>query len=201
MPEIKDDETQERAFAPGGRPDPQASPWRTLAAREVYANPWMRVTEYSVRRPDGQRGIYGVVDPGANATIVALDEQERVYLVGDFSYPIQRYTWNLPSGRVEDDEEPLLAAQRELAEEAGLEAESWQRLGAYELSPGISSQVSHIFLARGLRNVPTRHEGTERITITTLALADALERCLRGELTAAVTVLGIWRAWALLRGN
>jgi 8-oxo-dGTP pyrophosphatase MutT (NUDIX family) len=131
-----------QAHAPGGRPDPVESPWRTLAARRVYSNPWLSLTEYEV----------------------------------------------------------LAAAQRELAEEAGVEATEWLPLGTYDLSPGIMTQVSHIFLARGLRAVTARPEGTERFTLRALPLREALDACLRGELRSAVTVLGIWRAWAYLHG-
>jgi 8-oxo-dGTP pyrophosphatase MutT (NUDIX family) len=189
-----------RADASGRQHDPAESPWRTLAARRVYSNPWLSLIEYEVMRPDGRHGIYGVVDPGPNATIVALDEHEQVRLVGDFVHPLQRHMWGLPSGKVEEDETPLAAAQRELVEEAGVEATEWLPLGAYDLSPGIMTQVSHIFLARGLRTVAARPEGTERFTLRTQALREALDACLRGELRSAVTVLGIWRAWAYLHG-
>lgn len=193
--------TDATSFPPGGKPDPEESPWRTLGAREVYRNPWMSVTEYSVRRPDGKTGIYGVVDPGDNATIVALDETERIALVGEFRYVTQQHQWMLPSGKVEDGEEPLAAAQRELAEEAGVAAEEWTSLGAYHLSNGILKQVSHIFLARGLQPATAHPEGTEQFTMRSLPLGDAVEACLRGEIADAPSVLGIWRTWFLLRGN
>ncbi|HEX8032498.1 MAG TPA: NUDIX hydrolase [Ktedonobacterales bacterium] len=186
------------ALPPGGKPDPDESPWQTLGAREVYRNPWISVTEYSVRRPDGQVGIYGVVDPGDNATIVALDEAGSISLVGEFRYVTQQYHWMLPSGKVEDGEEPLTAAQRELAEEAGVEAEEWTSLGAYHLSDGILKQVSHIFLARGLRPTLARPEGTELFAMRSLPLREAVEACLRGEIADAPSVLGIWRTWFLL---
>lgn len=186
------------ALPPGGKPDPEESPWRTLGAREVYRNPWISVTEYRVRRPDGEVGIYGVVDPGDNTTIVALDEAGSISLVGEFRYVTQQYHWMLPSGKVEDGEEPLPAARRELAEEAGVEAEEWTKLGAYHLSDGIMKQVSHIFLARGLRPTLARPEGTELFAMRSLSLRDAVEACLRGEIADAPSVLGIWRTWFLL---
>jgi 8-oxo-dGTP pyrophosphatase MutT (NUDIX family) len=181
------------------RPDAPDSPWRTVAAREVYRNPWLRVTEYQVIRPDGQPGIYGVVDPGANVTIVALEDDERVWLVREFLYPLQTAEWFLPTGAVERGEEPLAAAQRELAEETGLRAESWTALGVYPLSPGVSSQVSHIFLARKLSQGAAAPEGTEQITTRLIPLREALEACLRNEIRATLAVIGVWRTWSLLR--
>lgn len=179
--------------------DPTGSPWRTRAAREVYRNPWLAVTEYQVIRPDGQVGIYSVVDPGANATIVPLDAEGRVCLAGQFVYPAREYLWSLPSGRVDEGEEPLAAAHRELREETGLSADAWAELGHYYLTPGISSQVSHIYLARGLHAGTAQPEGTEQIALRWLPLADALSACLRGEIRDAVSVLGIWRASLLIQ--
>lgn len=176
-------------------PDPAESPWRTRAAHEVYRNPWLSVTEYAVIRPDGAPGIYGVVNPGDNASIVALDDAGRIALVGEFCYPLQRPKWSLPSGKVEDGEAPLLAAQREFAEETGFEADEWTLLGAYPLSPGISTQVSYIYLARGLRAGLPRPEGTEQIQTRWMPLRAALDAALDNTLSDAITVIGVWRLW------
>jgi 8-oxo-dGTP pyrophosphatase MutT (NUDIX family) len=189
------------ALAPGGRTDPPDSPWQTLAAAEVYRNPWIAVTEYAVRRPDGTRGIYGVVNPGDNVSVVALDDDGYIYLVGAFLYPLQRYEWTIPSGKVEEGEQPEQAAQRELAEEAGVEADRWESLGAYALSPGVSTQISYLFLARDLTRVPPRPEATELLAIQRLPLPDAFASCLRGDLSSAVTALGILRTWLALHGG
>lgn len=181
--------------APGGRADPPDSPWRTLAAREVYRNPWIAVTEYQVRRPDGSHGIYGVVDPGDNVSVVALDGDGTIALVGAFLYPLQRHEWAIPSGRVEPDEPPEQAARRELSEEAGIEAQRWQLLGTFALSPGISTQISYIYLARDLTHHPPHPEATEQFTIRRLPLSEAFAACLQGGCTNAVTALGILHAW------
>jgi 8-oxo-dGTP pyrophosphatase MutT (NUDIX family) len=188
--------------APGTspRPDAPGSPWRTLASHVVYRNPWLTVTEHQVVRPDGHRGIYGVVDPGDNAAVVALDDAEQVTLVGEFLYPLQVYAWMIPSGAVEHSEDPEVAARRELAEEVGLEAQNWTPLGAYYLSSGISIQTSHAFLARGLREVHARPEGTERLTVRRVPLAEARAMCLRDEMRDGPSVMALWRAWELLHG-
>jgi 8-oxo-dGDP phosphatase len=195
QPPTKDDVAPQPSGPHGKRVDPPESPWQTLAAREVYRNPWLTVTEYSVVRPDGTPGIYGVVDPGDNACVLALDADDSVWLIGEFVYTLQRYEWMLPSGKIEPGEEPLHAAQRELAEETGLTADDWQPLGAYDLSSGVSTQVSHIFLARGLHVGEAAPEGTERLALKRMPLRDACDACLRGEIRDAPSVLGIWRAW------
>ena len=179
--------------------DPAGSPWRTLGAHIVYRNAWLQVIEYEVVRPDGQPGIYGVVHPGDNVSVVALDEQQRVWLVGGFIYPVQEFQWNIPSGKVEAGEDPLSAAQRELAEEAGLRARSWEYLGAYDLSNGISTQASHHYLARDLEVGEPAPEATEHLKRRLVALEEVYAMCLRAELHAAPTALAIWRVREYLR--
>ena len=198
---LSHDGTSAQAPAPGGGPDAPDSPWRTLGSHEVYRNPWLSVTEYDVLRPDGERGIYGIVDPAANVTIVALENDETIWLIREFSFPLQRDRWILPTGRVEPGEGPLLAAQRELAEEVGLRADIWQLLGAFPLSGGISTQISHIYLARELHPGAAAPEGTERIAPQRMPLRQAYAACLDGTISDAPVVLAIWRAWALLHGG
>lgn len=198
MPDVPEEEAGS-APASAMRDDPPDSPWRTLGAREVYRNPWMQVTEYSVRRPDGSRGIYGVVDPGDNVTILALDAHDRLYLVGEFRYVVRRYQWKLPSGRVDEGEDALFAAQRELREEAGIEAENWMQLGRYYLSDGVLTQACLIYLATDIRHVTATPESTELFTIRAMPLRDAFNATLSGELDDAPTVMGIWRTWFHLR--
>ena len=182
--------------------DAAGSPWRTLAAREVYRNPWLSVTEYQVIRPDGAPGIYGVVDPGDNVTIVALDDDESVWVVEDFIYPIQRRGWFLPTGAVDRGESPLLAAQRELSEETGLRATQWDPLGAFYLTPGIATQCSYLFLARGLRQGEPQREPTEAgMTMRQMPLREAYRASQRGETPAAVTALGHAFSWSFVHGS
>lgn len=192
---MPDDQPQRLKDAPD-------SPWRTLAAQMVYRNPWMTVTEYQVIRPDGAPGIYGVVDPGDSVSVVALDDEEQIWVVEDFVYTIQMRCWALPTGAAERGEEPLLAAQRELAEETGLSATRWELLGAFYLSPGIVLQRSYLYLARGLTLGAPQREGSEaHMTTRRMPLRDAYAASLRGETPAGATALGLWLAWTRLHGD
>jgi 8-oxo-dGTP pyrophosphatase MutT (NUDIX family) len=159
----------------------------------------MVVTEYQTIRPDGNPGIYGVVDPGDNVTIVALNEANQVLLVRDFVYPVQAWSWSLPSGAVEPDEAPLAAAQRELAEEGGVSACAWEELGAYWLSPGISPQTSYFYLARGLQSFPSRPEPTEVISHAWVDFAEAVTRAHSGDIRHAPAALALLLARERLR--
>jgi len=174
-----------------------ANPWRLLASEVVHRNPWFRVRHDRVRRPDGRAGDWYVVETADNAGVVALDAQGRVCLVGEWVYPLAAYAWAVPSGAVHPGEAPLAAAQRELREETGLTAARWEPLGRCHLSQGLTPQASYVFLATALRGGPASPEPTERLALAWLPLEEAWARACRGELTDAVTLVGL--AWAHAR--
>ncbi|WP_041695859.1 NUDIX domain-containing protein [Alicyclobacillus acidocaldarius] len=168
--------------------------WTILSERIAYQNPWIRVIEYDVLRPDGQPGLYGVMDAGHNAGVVAVDEQARVALLHEFVFPVDRFLWQIPSGQFRD-EGPEAAAARELREETGIVARTWTPLGVAHLSAGISTQETHLFLAKDLSIGEADREPTETMTMVWIPLEYAVHMCLRGEITDAVSVIGLLKAF------
>jgi 8-oxo-dGTP pyrophosphatase MutT (NUDIX family) len=125
------------------------NPWKKLSSKIVYKNPWIKIYEDEVIKPDGSRGIYGYMDSRDSVVIVALNEKHEVYVIQGFSYPASKWAWILPGGGG-DNEDPLTASKRELLEETGITAEHWGLLGETRVCNGLMSERMAVVLARGL---------------------------------------------------
>ena len=166
--------------------------WQRLDSRVVYKNPWISVREDEVLRPDGSPGIYGVVDTRTATAVVVLTPQLEVYLVGQYRYTMEEYSWEVIEGGGDPGEPALLAAQRELKEEAGLEADHWEPLGGpIHLSNGYSSEIGHLFLATGLHEVGAEPEATEDLQLRRIPFAEALARVLTGEIKDGMSIMSL----------
>src|SRR5918998_6393277 len=171
--------------------DETKNPWLTLSSKRVYDNPWITVREDRVVHPDGEPGIYGVVHYKNIAVDVLATEEDHVYLVGQYRYPLERYSWEIPEGGCPEGEEPLRAARRELREETGLEAERWLRLGEAYLSNSVADEYAVWFLATELVTGDQSPEGTEILAVRRVPLQEALAMALSSGITDALSLVAI----------
>ncbi len=125
------------------------NPFKTLSSKIVYQNPWIRVREDAIIRPDGSEGIYGVIESHDSVMVGAVNEKNEIYIIQSFSYPAQKWHWELPAGS-SDGEGILIASKRELAEEAGIVAETWQQLGLTRVADGLMTEKMATLLATDL---------------------------------------------------
>lgn len=173
-------------------PVEQAYNWKTLSKREIYDNPWIKVTESDVINPNGGSGIYGVVHFKHYALgIIALDAEGFIYLVGQHRYPLNAYSWEIPEGGGKLELDPLHSAQRELKEETGLEARYWQKILTMHLSNSVSDEIAYIYLAQGLNSGEATPEETERLALCKIPFEEAYFRVQSGEITDSLTVAAI----------
>ncbi len=172
--------------------DPCANPWQTHESRIVYDNPWIRVCEDQVTRPDGQPGIYGVVHfKGLAIGVLPVDDEGCTYLVGQYRYVLNQYSWEIPEGGCPEGEAPLEAAARELLEETGLRAAHYELLGRSHLSNSATDEESLFYLATGLTQGVAQPEGTEQLQVRRVPFTEALAMVQRGDITDAISVMAI----------
>ena len=168
------------------------NPWRTKSSQVVYENAWIRVREDKVARPDGGSGIYGVIEIRPSVGVVALNETDEIVLVGQWRYPHNHYSWEIPRGGSHASEADMLAvAKRELAEEAGVQAEHWQYLTAVDCCNGVVNDVQSLYLATGLSATPRNPDPEEEITITWKSFAEAVQMSLDGRITEVSSIAAI----------
>ncbi|MBX5497259.1 MAG: NUDIX hydrolase [Bryobacteraceae bacterium] len=175
------------------------NPWKTLSSRIAYENPWIRVREDRVLRPDGQPGLYGVIELRPSVAIVALNEHEQVALVGQWRYPLDRYTWEIPRGASRDGESDILqAARRELREETGIEARTWRSLGAIDLCNGVMRSTEHLFLATDLTLLDAQPDPEEDLLLRWVSFDEAFRMVMENELREASSAAAILKTRSLL---
>jgi 8-oxo-dGTP pyrophosphatase MutT (NUDIX family) len=180
--------------------DKYSNPWQTLSSRVVYDNAWIRVRHDEVTRPDGQPGIYGVVQYKNKAIgVLPIDEEGYTYLVGQYRYTLDLYSWEIPEGGCVEGEAPIDAAKRELLEETGLVAYEWKLLGTAHLSNSVGDETAFFYLATHLALREAQPEGTEKLEMMRVPFAEALRRVREGEITDALSVLAI-QHYALWQG-
>lgn len=152
------------------------------------------LTTDEVRLPNGHMASLEVVHHPGGAAAVAIDERERVCLLRQYRYVADGWLWELPAGKLEPDEPPLVTAQRELIEEAGVSAREWNSLGSYLSSPGIFTEVLHLFLATGIEPAAIAHEQAEVIEVHWVPFRQACEWAQSGEIRDGKTAIGLIRA-------
>ena len=175
--------------------------WQTLSSEEKYDNRWINVTEYQVINPAGGKGIYGKVHfKNKGIGIVAFDNDENTWLVGQWRYTLDEWSWEIPEGGGALNTDPIESAKRELKEETGLVAERWTMIQRAYLSNSVSDEEGFLFLAEDLTQQESELEDTEAdLKVWKLPFKDALQMVLTGKITDSLSVMGILKV-ARLKG-
>lgn len=167
-----------------------------LKQQTIFTGRVTRLNLETVALPNGHVTELEIIHHPGGAAAVAIDAEQRVCLLRQFRHAAGGWIWELPAGKLEPGEPPLATVQRELIEEAGVSAQDWQPLGPYVSSPGVFTEVVHLFLARELRPVKIQHEPAESIEIHWVDFRTACDRAANGEINDGKTALGLLRAQA-----
>ena len=168
--------------------------WKTLSSKVVYENPWIRVLEDRVRNPGGGENQYGHVHfKNVAVGVIAIDEHDHTWLVGQTRYPLGEYSWELPMGGAPTGEKPLDAARRELEEETGLRAGHWEEFMRLHLSNSVTDECGIVYIARDLTAGATRFEETEDLSIRRVPVDEAIGLCMDGSISDAISLAALFR--------
>jgi 8-oxo-dGTP pyrophosphatase MutT (NUDIX family) len=169
------------------------NPWTTLSGEEKYNNKWISVTEYQVLNPAGGKGIYGKVHFKNKAIgIVALDDDNNTWLVGQYRYTMDEFSWEIPEGGGPLGEPAVDAAKRELKEETGITAKKWSALLRIHTSNSVTDERGFVFLAEDLVYGENNLEETEAdLMVKKIPLIDAVDMVMRGEITDSMSMAAL----------
>ena len=170
------------------------NPWTVVSRATTYENEWIRVDHHEVLSPAGGPGVYGTVHFKSYALgVVPVDEKGNVILVGQYRFPLDAYSWEIPEGGGRREIPILESVQRELREECGLVANCWTEILGMDLSNSVTDERSVLFLAWDLSETPAQPEDTEQLEVTRIPFWDAVARVKRGEIRDAMSVAALLR--------
>lgn len=175
------------------------NPWKLLDTKIQYDNPWIRVEEDKVINPNGGDGIYGRVHfKNVAVGVIPMDKEGNTWLVGQYRYPLEEYSWEIPEGGCPIGERELDAAKRELKEETGLIAEHWEELLRIHTSNSVSDERGVVFIAKDLTQGKTQFEETEDLKIKKLPLEEAFQMVMDGEITDSISMAALLKLKVVL---
>ncbi len=175
------------------------NPWRTLESKQIYENDWIILSEHQVINPNGNKGIYGKVSfKNIAIGIIPLDKNGDTWLVGQYRYTLDEYSWEIPMGGGLLSIDPLVSAKRELLEETGIIANRWTRILKIHTSNSVTDEMGFVFLAEDLLQSTPEHDETEKIEIMKLPFRKAYEMVIDNKITDSISIAGILKLGKVL---
>ena len=171
-----------------------------MSEKLIYENDWIILNEHKVVNPSGKIGIYGKVSFKNKAIgIIPLDDDLNTWIVGQFRYTLNEFSWEIPMGGGPISEDILNSAKRELLEETGLIASDWEQILRIHTSNSVTDEEGFVFLARNLKQSQPKFDETEKLVIKKLPFQEVHRMVLENEITDSISVAGILRLGRMLK--
>lgn len=174
----------------------QHGPWKTHSTETVYDCPWIRLDISNVTSPGGSSSQYHVVHFHHWAIgIIPMDDEGNVWLVGQYRYPLKTFCWEIPEGGGRMTDDPLDTAKRELKEETGFTAHTWERILETHLSNSATNEWGVLFLATGLTEGVAEPDEDEDIELRKLSVDEFYHEVMSGKITDSLTIMAAQQLW------
>ena len=178
------------------------NPWKKIGTKHIYENDWICLDEDQVINVSGSKGIYGKVHFKNKALgIIPLDQNFNTWIVGQYRYPLDEYSWEIPMGGGPIHVDVLDSAKRELKEETGLTANTWTNVMRIHTSNSVTDEEGFVFVAQGLTEGETSFDETEDLTVRKLPFGNVFEMVMNQEITDSLSVAGILKTKWLIDQN
>ena len=175
------------------------NPWTTLKSEKLYDSAWISLTKHDVLNPNGNPGTYSVVHfKNLAIGILALDKNYNTWIVGQYRYPINKYSWEIPEGGGKHDVLPLISAKRELLEETGISASKWTKIQEMHLSNSASDEFCILYIAQDLSFGESQPEDDEQFEVRKLHFDELYKMVESGEITDSLTVTSVLKTKLLI---
>jgi len=177
----------------------ERGPWKVHKEELRLDTPWITVTRHEVIDPGGNPGEYGVIHfKNLAIGIVPLDDELNTWIVGQYRYPLESYSWEIPEGGGLRNIPPLETAKRELREEAGLTARDWHEILRMDLSNSASDEHAIIFLARGIEEFEPEPDQNEELALKKIPFSELYEMVITGQVLDSLTVASVLKVQLMI---
>ncbi|MCA6434917.1 MAG: NUDIX domain-containing protein [Bacteroidota bacterium] len=177
----------------------QTNPWKINSVKKVYESPWIEVNHHEVINPASRPGIYGTIHfKNLAIGIIPLDEDHNTWIVGQWRFPLNSYSWEIIEGGGPLNDSPLESAKRELKEETGIVANKFTLLCNMHTSNSATDEYCHIYLAQGLSFEESEPEESEELVVKKLPFETVYQMVMNGEITDSLSMVGVLKTKLLL---
>ena len=178
------------------------NPWRTISSKTIHSTPWLHVNVHEVLTPANTPSQYTTINfTGVAVGVIALDKDYNTWIVGQWRYPIERYSWEIPEGGANKTEDPLEAAKRELLEETGITAKKWTPLMEFYVSNSATDEHAFLFIAQDLDFAPPKPDLDEDLKQLKIPFSELVEKVMSGEIVDSISISAILKTHLLIQNG